>query len=136
MKQGQNSKKLLNSISCKRKLIKVKKKNIQKLEEKVATLGIQQDYSFDILLKYWMLSPFSDSHKDMTAFILLGSLIPPLTAEVERYFSLMNLICTWLRKTSNERPKSLHEDLQIKGLDSRWVRTNFEIMVKGWWNQK
>ena len=87
--------------------------------EKVATLGILQDYTFYILLEYWMLSPFSDSHKDMTAFILLGLLIPPLTAEVEQYFSLMNLICTWLRKAYNEKPKSLHEDLQIKGLESR-----------------
>ena len=84
------------SILSKRKLIKVEK-TIQKLEEKVATLGNQQDYTFDILLKSWMLSPFSDRHKDITTIILLRSLIPPLTAEVERSFSLMKLICTWLR---------------------------------------
>ena len=42
LKQGQNSKELLKSISSKRKLIKVEK-NIQKLEEKVASLGNPQD---------------------------------------------------------------------------------------------
>ena len=51
LKQGQNSKKLLESISSKRKLIKAEK-NIQKLEESVATLGNQQDYTFDVLLKF------------------------------------------------------------------------------------
>ena len=89
--QEQNWKKLLKSISSKQKLIKIKK-IIQKLEEKVAILGNQQDYIFDILLKSWMLSPFSDHH-----IILLGSLIPPLTAKVERSFSFMKLICTQLR---------------------------------------
>ena len=96
MTQEQNWKKLLKSISSKRKLIKIKK-IIQKLEEKVAILGNQQDYIFDILLKSWMLSPSSDHHKDMTTIILLGSLIPLLTAKVERSFSFMKLICTQLR---------------------------------------
>ena len=95
-KQGQDSKELLKSIPSKRKLIKVEK-NVQKLEEKVATLGNQQDYTFDILLKSWMLSPFSDRYKDMTTIILPGSLIPPLTAKVEQSFSLMKPICTRLR---------------------------------------
>ena len=82
LKQEQNSKELLKSISSKQKLIKIKrktKKYIQKLEENVATLGKQQDYTFDFLLKSWMLSPSSDHHKDMIT-ILFGSLIPPLTA--------------------------------------------------------
>ena len=51
LKQGQNSKKLLESISSKRKLIKAEK-NIQKLEESVATLGNQENYTFDVLLKF------------------------------------------------------------------------------------
>ena len=94
--QGQDSKELLKSIPSKRKLIKVEK-NVQKLEEKVATLGNQQDYTFDILLKSLMLSLFSDCHKDMTTIILLGSLIPPLTAKVVQSFSLMKLIYSLLR---------------------------------------
>ena len=94
--QGQDSKELLKSIPSKRKLIKVEK-NIQKLEEKVATLGNQQDYTFDILLKSLMLSLFSDCHKDMTTIILLGSLTPPLTAKVVQSFSLMKLIYSLLR---------------------------------------
>ena len=51
LKQWQNSKKLLESISSKRKLIKAEK-NIQKLEESVATLGNQENYTFDVLLKF------------------------------------------------------------------------------------
>ena len=94
--QGQDSKELLKSIPSKRKLIKVEK-NVQKLEEKVATLGNQQDYTFDILLKSLMLSLFSDCHKDMTTIILLGSLTPPLTAKVVQSFSLMKLIYSLLR---------------------------------------
>ena len=67
------------------------------MKEKVATIGNQQDYTFDILLKSWMLSPFFDRYKDMTTMILPGSLIPPLTAKVEQSFSLMKPICTRLR---------------------------------------
>ena len=63
----------------------------------MATPGNQQDYTFDILLKSWMLSPFSDRYKDVTTIILPGSLIPPLTAKVEQSFSLMKPICTRLR---------------------------------------
>ena len=44
-----------------------------------------------------MLSPFSNRHKDIITIILLGWLISLLTAEVERSFSLMKLIWTWLR---------------------------------------
>ena len=97
MKQNLNSRELLKWISSKQKLIKIERKNIQKLEEKVATLGNQQDYTFDILLKSWMLSLFSDHYRDMATIILLGSLIHPLTAEIEWSFSLMKLICTRLR---------------------------------------
>ena len=44
-------------------------------------------YLFDILLKSCMLSPFSDRHKDMPTIVLLGSLIPPLTAEVSDHLA-------------------------------------------------
>ena len=96
MKQEQNSKELIRSISSKWNLIKIEK-NIQKLEEKVVTLCHQQGYTFHKLLKFWMLSPFSNRHKDIITIILLGWLISLLTAEVERSFSLMKLIWTWLR---------------------------------------
>ena len=96
LKQEQNSKELLKSISSKRKLLKIEK-NIQKLDEKMATLGNQQDYTFDMLLKSWMLSPFSDYCRDMTTIILVGSMIHPSTVEVEWSFSLMKLICTQLK---------------------------------------
>ena len=80
----------------KQKLIKMEK-NTQKLEENVVILGNQQDYTFDIVLTSCMLSPFSDHHKDMKTIIVLGSLIPPSTAEVEQSFRLMKLICAGVR---------------------------------------
>ena len=96
LKQKQNSKELLKFMLSKQKLIKMEK-NIQKLEQNVVILGNQQDYTFDILLTSWMLSPFSDHHKDMKTIIVLGSLIPPSTAEVEQSFRLMKLICAGVR---------------------------------------
>ena len=53
------------------------------MEEKMATIENQKDYTFDILLQSWMLSPFSDGYKNMTTIILLDSLVPPSTAEDE-----------------------------------------------------
>ena len=96
MKQEQNSKELIRSISSKWNLIKIEK-NIQKLEEEVVTLCHQQRYTFHNLIKFWMLSPFSNRHKDIITIILLGCLISPLTTEVERSFTFIKLIWTWLR---------------------------------------
>ena len=96
MKQEQNSKELIRSISSKWNLIKIEK-NIQKLEEKVVTLCHQQGYTFQNLIKFWMLSPFSNRHKDIITIILLGCWISPLTTEVERSFTFIKLIWTWLR---------------------------------------
>ena len=96
MKQEQNSKELIRSISSKWNLIKIEK-NIQKLEEKVVTLCHQQGYTFHKLIKFWMLSPFSNRHKDIITIILLGCLISPLTTEVERSFTFIKLIWTGLR---------------------------------------
>ena len=82
------------------------------MEEKMATLENQQDYTFDILLQSWMLSPFSDGYKNMTTIILLDLLVPPSSAEDET-----NLRPT--KKYTSTHFKSLHEDLQIWGLESR-----------------
>ena len=87
------------------------------MEEKFATLNNQQNYTLDILLKSWMLSPLSDSYKDMTTIILFGSLISYLIVEVELSFSLMKLVCAQLRnKLLTENFRHCMRICKFKGL--------------------
>ena len=72
-------------------------KNIQRYQQKVNVLSNQQDYSFEIMLKSWMDSPFSVRHPEIMKILTLGALVPPSTAEVERSFGLMKPICRKLR---------------------------------------
>ena len=92
----QNSKELLKLISSKWKLIKIEKK-YSEIRRKGGHSWQSEEYTFDIFLKTWMLSPFSYHYRNMATIIVLGSLIHPLTDQVERPFSLMKIICTWLR---------------------------------------
>ena len=56
-----------------------------------------------MLIRQWMDSNASVRHPDITKVLELAALIPPSTAEVERSFSLMKLICTRLRnRLSND----------------------------------
>ena len=81
LKQEQNSQELLKSISSKQELIKIEKNS--EIGRKGGHSRQSARLHIDILLKSWMLSAFSDRCKDMITMILLGSLIPPLTADVE-----------------------------------------------------
>ena len=62
----------------------------------MATLDNQQNYTVHVLLKFCIISSFSDCHKDITTIILLGSLISPLTPDTEQPFSSIKLIYTQL----------------------------------------
>ena len=48
------------------------------------------------MLKQWTESGCATRHPDIKRILNLAALIPPSTAEVERTFSLMKLICTKL----------------------------------------
>ena len=51
------------------------------------------------MLKDWCTdNKLISKHQDITKIIATAALVPPSTAEVERAFSLMNLISTPLRK--------------------------------------
>ena len=117
LKQGQSSKELLKSISSKRKLIKVEK-NIQKLEEKVATLGNQQDYTFDILLKSWMPFTFLWLPQGYDIHHLAWFIDPLFDPHFEQTFSLMKLISTWPRN----RPLTKHLSHCMRICKSRDLR--------------
>ena len=91
-----HSRESLKAISSKRKLIQMDK-NIKLLEKREADLLSKQDYTFEIMVKSWMESGLLLRHPDITKLLTLAALIPPSTAEVERSFSLMKLVCTRLR---------------------------------------
>ena len=76
-----------------------KKQKIRELEREADTLKHNQIYTCDLLPKDWCADPaLSSAYPDITTLLKLAALIPPSTAEVERSFSLMNLILAPLRK--------------------------------------
>ena len=87
----------LSNILSKRKKIKIEK-SIKTLENEKESLSKKQNYSFEVMLEQWMGSDYAVRHCEITKLLILAALIPPSTAEVERSFSLMKLICTKLRK--------------------------------------
>ena len=88
---------LLKSMLTKTNIEK-KKQKIRELEREADTLKHNQIYTFNLLLKDWCADPaLTLAYPDVTTLLKLAALIPPYTAEVERSFSLMNLILTPLR---------------------------------------
>ena len=88
----------LSNILLKRKKIKIEK-SIKTLENEKESLPKKQNYSFEVMSEQWMESDYyAVRHSEITKLLILAALIPPSTAEVERTFSLMKLICTKLRK--------------------------------------
>ena len=87
----------LSNILSKRKKIKIEK-SIKTLENEKESLSKKQNYSFEVMLEQWMGSDYAVRHYEITKLLILAALIPPSTAEVERSFSLMKLICTKLHK--------------------------------------
>ena len=61
-----------------------------------------KDYSFEVMLKQWAESGCATRHPDLTRILNLAALIPPSTAEDERMFNLMKLICTKLRNSLSQ----------------------------------
>ena len=111
--------------------IEKKKQKIRELEREADTLKHNQIYTFDLLLKDWCADPALTSvYPDITTLLKLAALIPPSTAEVERSFSLMNLILTPLRKLLPENfshfmyickfPRAL-SDFNYKEILQHWL---------------
>ena len=69
------------------------------LEKERDDLIKKQNYNFEIMLKDWCTdNNLISIHQGITKIIEMDALIPPSTAEVERSFSLMNLISIPLHK--------------------------------------
>ena len=95
---NEKTKSTMSSLLSDRKLLIIEK-NIKKLRKEIDDLNKNLVYTFEIASKEWFESPLSAQHKDISTVLELTGLIPPSTAEVERSFSLMKLICTKLRKS-------------------------------------
>ena len=76
-------------------------KKIKTLEKNIKELKRKQVYTSEILLEEWMTDILSILHPDIAKLLNLAALILPSTAEVERSFSLMKLVCTHLRNTDS-----------------------------------
>ena len=95
---GKREIELLQSILTKTKIEK-KKQKIGSLEKERDNFIKKQNYNFEIMLKDWCIdNKLISMHQDITKIIRIAALIPPSTAEMERSFSLMNLISTPLSK--------------------------------------
>ena len=95
---GEREIELLQSILRKTKIAK-KKERIASLEKDWDNFIKKQNYNFEIKLKDWCTdNKLISMYQNITKIITVASLIPPSTAEVERSFSLMNLIWTPLCK--------------------------------------
>ena len=86
----------LSSTYRKRKITTLDK-NIKSLKTKIEKLTKTKYYSFEVMLKQWAESGCTNRHPDIMRILNLVALIPPSTAEVERTFRPMKLICTKLR---------------------------------------
>ena len=76
-----------------------KKIQLKELEEELVELRKKQKASFNLIHKEWLAQGFGSKHPVVTKMLEYAALIPPSTAEVERVFSTMKLICTRLRKS-------------------------------------
>jgi len=124
-----NKKESLKSIVSQRKIIKMGKK-IKNLEKEIQVLNKNSKYTFEIMIKNWMNSPYSLCHPEFTRMLNLAALIPPSTAEVERSFSLMKLICTHLRNRLSQ--ENLGNCMRICKYNDTLTDEDYKEIMKLW----
>ena len=96
---GEREIELLQCVLTKTKIAKKKQRMRLSLEKERDNLIKKQNYNFEIMLKDWCTdNNLISIHQGITKIIEMDALIPPSTAEVERSFSLMNLISIPLHK--------------------------------------
>ena len=91
--------KALSSNDLSKRQRSEKKNQLKVLEEELIELRKTQKASFNLIHKEWLAQGFGSKHLVVTKMLEYAALIPPSTAEVERVFSTMKLICTRLRKS-------------------------------------
>ena len=94
----------------KRKRLKLKR-DVHFSEKNIEQMNKKQKYEFMDAFSAWKCSMYCENHLDLFKMLHLIALIPPSTAEVERLFSLMNLISTPLRRSLS--PEHLSQCIRI-----------------------
>ena len=108
-----------------------KKQKIRELEREADTLKHNQIYTCDLLPKDWCADPaLSSAYPDITTLLKLAALIPPSTAEVERSFSLMNLILAPLRKRL--LPENLSHCMRICKFPRALLDFDYKEILQHW----
>ena len=137
---GERDIELLKSVLTKTKIAKEKQRTAS-LEKERVNLIKKQNYNFEIMLKDWCTdNKLISMHQDITKIIEMAALISPSTAEVERSFSLMNLISTPLRQRLSAEnlghcmrickfPRSLTEN-DYQQILSRWLLERNQKVAK------
>ena len=120
---------LLGSFYSKTKADK-KKQTIKSIETEIVALKKDQVFTFDIMLKNWMSHPAASQHTTITRILNFAALIPPSTAEVERSFSLMNLISTPLRKRLSQ--ESLGHCMRICKFPRELTDADYKEIMRRW----
>ena len=75
------------------------KQRVKELEAEIEELRKAQKINFNLLHTKWIESGLGSKHPNVSRMLEYAALIPTSTAEVERIFSTMKLICTRLRKS-------------------------------------
>ena len=125
----QNEIDLLGSLMNATKKLK-KNQKLGSLDREIATLKKRLAYTFEEVLKNWMGHSASVRHPAITRILNLAALIPPSTAEVERSFSLMNLISTPLRRRLNQ--ESLGQCMRVCLFPRKLTNADYENILKSW----
>ena len=107
------------------------KQRIASLEKERDNLIKKQNYNFEIMLKDWCTdNNLISMHQDITKIIEMAALIPLSTAEVERSFSLMNLITTPLRKRLTA--ENLGHCMRICKFPRSITETDYQQILSRW----
>ena len=96
LRQKEKSEKKLTTMAdllSTRKQI-AEKQRIKELEVEIRELRKAQKIDFNIVHTKWLESGLGSKHPVVSKMLEYAALIPPSTAEVERVFSTMKLICT------------------------------------------
>ena len=107
-----------------------KRQKIAAFEKEIASLKKNQIYTFEEMLLNWMSHSAAVRHPAITRILHLAALIPPSTAEIERSFSLMNLISTPLRKRLKQ--ESLDHCMRICKFPRKLTDDDYEEILKRW----
>ena len=128
---GEREIELLQSVLTKTKIAN-KKQRIASLEKERGNLIKKQNYNFKIMLKDWCTdNKLISMHEDIIKIIEMAALIPPSTAEVERSFSLMNLVSTPLRKHLSD--ENLGHCMRICKFPRSLTENDYQQILSRWW---